>query len=1711
MSEKKRKCIFVIGMHRSGTSAMAGALHQLGISIGKDIMAPNEYNEKGYFENNKVYILNEQLLQLLGVNWSTTYMIEKDWWKNEQLLSSHKKKLFNYIDCEFEEEPVFLIKDPRISVLLPFWTDSMLAKGIESKFIILLRDPYSVTKSLKERDGFTFQKSERLWADYNLKIEYFTRNFDRIFVKYSELIENPDTVIKLVRDFLGVDIKDANNSVNEFLDSSLCHHRPNDDSIQSRYAKIYDILANTNNHRKQTQRAWYDEYQSRLDGEVEKLAPGWIEKNEVSITADVRARIRESELINIKDQIISQHKTENINLLNEVEHYKGLIKALESDIELVRERLELLASENESLSKQVYTANAIVKSQLQISKKLTKEIELNKNDLRQNFNDNKSLKLATGRYQDEISDLRKIIDETRERVLYLEEEVQEYIHSLSWRITLPFRKVSSFLIGDRKFIDTNLGFSLNLLLLILRHPLKVLRKFNVQLFGTLAGAWSKEERSLIFTNAERFIKKDEAESIVTRKESSRGVDDLIKAVTKSSYERIDGIRSKKYWNKKILLVSHASGRNMYGGERSFMDILEALTHNNHNVIVCIPYRNHSFINRVRTFVDSVYFFKYGWWEYGKELNFDVVKLFEDIMRCEDIDIIYVNTIMLQEPLMAARNIGKPSIVHARELISMDQALSERLGGNATDIICQVVKSSDFLISNSRATREEYRSHSSKYLLYNRIDSSLFTLPPPSVSSTLRVGLVSSNLPKKGIFDFYQLAMISADLGLDIKYIFIGEVNEYIHGILENIKESGKQIKLECAGYYSSTSEAMKLVDVVVNFSHFAESFGRTIAEGMAAGRPVIGYRWGALEELIVHNETGWLIEYLNFHEAIPILERLSSDKALLLDIGENGRAHAKKLFSVEVFQSQLNAIVDDLTEKWNNRAENVKKVTSRSDEEIRIAYFLWHFPVPSETFVLSEIRHLIENTSAKVFVFCKHSPHPDFNIGFDLEWRRVGSIEEFSSTLIDLKIDVGHSIFVYPTVTDFLYPACKLANIPFTFSAHAAGIFKHSNDEKNKIAEITNHQLCKKVFVPGKFHLKYLLDKGVDTRKIRIAPQCIDLSSYNFNVDKRRSFDGGMEIFAIGRFVEKKGFQNLIKSANALNDHGISIHIYGYGPLEEMYREMMDQYHISNVFLHGKLAGAREIATIFKKHDVLIQPSIRAQDGDMDGVPTILIEAMSAGVPVISANLSSIPELVIDGFSGFLLESADPDKIVAKCLEVVEMPDSQLDAILLNAKAHVERNYDISSITRHHLREWQSDVLNVVIVTYNNLSEFKEVFRRLMIFTTTPFRVTVVDNGSDQIFREYLMEIQSQNEIVSVIFQDNNLFVGPATNIGITAVDSTYAIYLCGKEGWILDYGWEVAMIDYMESNRAVGIAGTLGYSPSYLYGADFKNGVRLFTDFRNQSFAEANPTREFRHVQGGLFILRRKMFDQIGGFSNEVPHDYTDVEYSFYVESCGWKLGEIDRILSLYNKTRPTFKSRLHRGILAMHPGSLRENDLIDSIADGSVLVCNICVWTGSSFVRDGRGGLICPNCHSSGLDRLIFHYLASSSLLFRRLPTLVFDLPKSLEIPFEKSFQIKNWDLHRTSDSKLPFSNDSIKIMYCSSSRVPDLSNADLTEISRVLAAGATILIGISDTAIKEISLRDFAVKCNLDLDCRYRQSDYTNGMLGNLLMVYKARIDR
>jgi glycosyltransferase involved in cell wall biosynthesis len=1107
----------------------------------------------------------------------------------------------------------------------------------------------------------------------------------------------------------------------------------------------------------------------------------------------------------------------------------------------------------------------------------------------------------------------------------------------------------------------------------------------------------------------------------------------------------------------ILLVAHTAGSRLFGAERSFLDICSSLDPAYFNVFAVVPMENSEYIKELVNVTDGVYAFSYLWWRKEVEVNPIATRIFSILLRKHRADLLYGNTIMLREPYLAARDMNVASVLHAREIIRGDSHLRDVIGLEGDQIIEAVTDRADFIIANSKATARSFKNTDKVRLLYNTIDGKKFTCLHNQLRHEIYVGMISSNIPKKGVRDFVKLARLAKQRLPQVKFRIIGPETEITRKLQ---KANGSDVNLEFCGYIETAEEAVDKLNIVVNFSSFAESFGRTIAEAMMAGRPVIVYDHGALPELVEHNETGFVIPFRDYKSALPYLEKMVNQPYLIKKLGEAGRLRALSLFDLPVFRSGLRKIVGDVLSSNEKQRIKLGLKGGLGTDKLRVAYFLWHFPVPSETFVLNELRYLV-NHGHDVLVFCRQSPHKDFVPDFEITWQQVGTTDELAEHLVRTRRTLVHSHFVYPTVTEFLWPACEKANIEFTFIAHAQDIFRYENDKKNRIGEVARSKLCKRVLVPGRFHRNYLLSRGVPDDKIFINPQGIDPCLYPFMGDKFKPET--RNVCCVQRFVEKKGILDLIQAAPILAEQNIKIDIYGYGPLEASYKSEIERLGVKNVKLCGAIGSRDELIEVIATSDLFVTPCIRAEDGDMDGIPTVFMEAMSVGTPVVTTGVSSIPDLISDGINGLICKEKNAKSVAETISRYYAMPESRKIAMRQEARKVIESQFSTDKLLSRLIDVYQQRTIDIVIVAWNNLPELKEVITRILKFTGMSYRLIITDNHSKKDAVDYLQRLETEHEQIEVLWQDRNLFVGPGTNTALNEGSSEYAIYICGKEGFALRHNWERELVEYMDSHMDVGLAGTLGYSPSYLTGKNY-NSISVFSDFRNTGFAYNNPDRVFKHVQGGLFVIRRQMYEEIGGFSEAVPHDFTDVEYSFYVESCGWKLGQIPGVLALYNKSRPGIYSRLTEDIRAIHPPVLEDATKVERIANGEGALCPLCEWYGEQF-EEQSGQLICQNCGSLPAHRSLWRFLAESTLTHRRLAGLYINPQKPLSDLWEKQFRGSMIDTEELSDilsgtGKLEFNNSRLDVIYVDDALE---SNNDrlLKEVHRVLSEGSALIV--------------------------------------------------
>ncbi|MCZ2498678.1 glycosyltransferase [Xylophilus sp. Kf1] len=1120
---------------------------------------------------------------------------------------------------------------------------------------------------------------------------------------------------------------------------------------------------------------------------------------------------------------------------------------------------------------------------------------------------------------------------------------------------------------------------------------------------------------------EVFIPETVAEPSVARRR-----DDPQAPVPSVDAARGEARKYKQYAGKQkfapgltnILLVGHAAGEKLFGSERSFLDMVDGLSALPANVYVVLPRNVPDYTNAIRPMVQFVSTFVYGWWRKDQDIEPDAQALFEDLITSLKIDVVHINTIMLRECAAAARKCRVRSVTHVRELITEDQALLDIIGASATDIVASVTQRTDWVIGNSRLTADVFHKTDRTFCIPNTLEIEAFDIANTVTEGRIRFGLISSNIAKKGLQDVVDLATLCAQGGHGAEFHFIGPITPMVEALQARQRSGALPPNLVFPGYAATPVDAIGQVHVLLNFSHFAESFGRTVLEAMAAGRPVIAYEWGALPELVQHGVTGYLVPYRDPAAALPFVESLCRSPDLINRLGEAGRAEVARNYGRAPYRRQLQEAYARMTAlPAGLPAATVVKPARLADirltdDQPRIAYFCWHFPVPSETFVLNELEALVR-AGHDVIVFCRQSPHKHFKPSFPIAFERVGSVEELARRLQQTRRSIVHAHFVYPTVTNMVWPACEMAKIPFTFIAHAQDIFKHENDRLNRLADIGASPWCRKMFTLSQFHMDYVIARGFPARKIVINPNAVHTDRFAAARATHREDRVFRRVLAVHRYVPKKGLALLIEAFSWLKDLSLTVDIYGYGDCEAEYQALKARLGLSNVNINGQIAQD-EVVEQMRTADLFVCPSVRTEDGDMDGIPTSIVESMAAGLPVLATDIAGITELVVDGLTGLICEPS-VEGVAAAIRRYYDMSAVQVRAIADAAQEKAVRHHDATRSVRVLSRVWENRTTDIVVVAWNNLAELQAVVDRILKNTALPYHLIVCDNHSErEPVPEYLDALWAAEDRVTVIHNATNAMVGPGTNTAMAQGKSDIAIYVCGKEGFSFANGWEIPFIHTMATNPEAGLVGTIGRSPTYLTGDQYPKGISLFGKFRNQAFAQENRDRIFGHVQGGLFGIRRAMVEAIGGFSDEVPHDYTDVEYSYYAESRGWKLAESPQVMALFNKSRPSLSQRFDETVLVAHPCMLGEMETFDQVRKGALRHCNICDWFGAAFGE----GIRCVACGSLPADRSLYRWLAESPFMYRRLPSLAVGLEGRIEKTWSEQFQGPRFSMVRFLD---------------------------------------------------------------------------------------------
>ncbi len=204
----KKKAVFVLGMHRSGTSLLTKILTIMGATPPAGLLMPAADNPLGYWEAQSVIDLNKQLLRSTGNTWKTYRPIPDDWFKAPER-EDNLDAAVRIIEEEFGGADFIVLKCPRICRLMPFWESAMKMAEYEVTTVMILRDPEEVFRSLAARSILPQAKhasitnpqhAALLWLRYVLDAERHSRNIPRIVINYADLLNYKSNALNVFDD-----------------------------------------------------------------------------------------------------------------------------------------------------------------------------------------------------------------------------------------------------------------------------------------------------------------------------------------------------------------------------------------------------------------------------------------------------------------------------------------------------------------------------------------------------------------------------------------------------------------------------------------------------------------------------------------------------------------------------------------------------------------------------------------------------------------------------------------------------------------------------------------------------------------------------------------------------------------------------------------------------------------------------------------------------------------------------------------------------------------------------------------------------------------------------------------------------------------------------------------------------------------------------------------------------------------------------------------------------------------------------------------------------------------------------------------------------------------------------------------------------------------------------------------------------------------------
>ena len=370
-----------------------------------------------------------------------------------------------------------------------------------------------------------------------------------------------------------------------------------------------------------------------------------------------------------------------------------------------------------------------------------------------------------------------------------------------------------------------------------------------------------------------------------------------------------------------------------------------------------------------------------------------------------------------------------------------------------------------------------------------------------------------------------------------------------------------------------------------------------------------------------------------------------------------------------------------------NAALRVIKEFYNYNKKANIAFLKYNINTIGENFIYEETEKIERYNS---FYFCGRIMNRDrqlqtvcyepFKELFSPKWPKFSKkylsvynngIDLFYDFIKSRNIKLLHAQFATDAL--FYYELIKKSKMPLIVNIRGYDLYSDKICiEIPSLFEITN-----KFIVKSKSMKEELIKLGCDQSKIKVIYGGVDVDNISFNPRKLKN---NLKILSVGRFVEKKGFDITLGSfKEILNEYPYAkLTLIGEGELKQNIEKIIETLGLEKNVEIKSFMPHEEFIKELDNHDIFILASKTASNGDKEGIPNVLKEAMASGMPVISTMHSGIPELIQDGINGYLVKEGDYHSIVSKINEYV-INEKKTFEMCLNARLNVEKNFNVNN------------------------------------------------------------------------------------------------------------------------------------------------------------------------------------------------------------------------------------------------------------------------------------------------------------------------------------------------------------------------------------------------------------------------------------------------